>query len=321
MPGRRIGDGHPPIGEVVRSYVLRRTALMILVIFGVVSVSFFVLRFASGDPARLLNPPGTPESTLQITRERLGTDKPILEQYVNYLAALTRADLGTAFRGGRAVLPSLLEALPNTILLGVVTMIVGSTIGLLLGVAAALRPNGPLDRAVLLLATIGQSTPNFWLAVILVLVFAIKLRLLPAIDMRGPQSFVLPVATLAITLSPLIIRAVRQSFIETLGEDFVRAARARGIPERRVLFVHVLKVAAIPLITLIGLQTGFVLGGAYVIESIFNWPGVGNLTLQSIQGRDFPMIQGAVLVTATIIVLVNFTVDIVYAVLDPRIRY
>jgi peptide/nickel transport system permease protein len=295
--------------------------MMLLVVFGVVTVTFFVLRFASGDPARLLEPPGTPESTLQIVRERLGTDKPILEQYVSYLAGLTQADLGTAFRGGGSVLPSLLQALPNTLALGVVTMIVASIGGLLLGVAAALRPNTLLDRAVLLLATVGQSTPNFWLGVVLVLVFSIQLRLLPAIDLRGPESFVLPVATLALTLSPLIVRSVRQAFVEALGEDFVRAARARGISEQRVLFVHVLKVAAIPLVTLIGLETGFVLGGAYVVESIFNWPGIGSLTLQSIQGRDFPMIQGAVLVTATIIVLVNFVVDIVYAVLDPRIRY
>jgi ABC-type dipeptide/oligopeptide/nickel transport system permease component len=157
--------------------------------------------------------------------------------------------------------------------------------------------------------------------VVLVLVFAIRLRWLPAIDMTGPQSFILPVATLAITLTPLLIRAVRQSFLETLGEDFVRAARARGLSERRIRYVHTLKVAAIPLVTLIGLQAGFVLGGAYVVESIFNWPGLGKLTLDAIASRDFPLIQGAVLVVAVVFVLVNFAVDLLYTVLDPRIRY
>jgi peptide/nickel transport system permease protein len=155
----------------------------------------------------------------------------------------------------------------------------------------------------------------------LVLVFAIGLRWFPAIDMTGPSSFVLPVATLSLTLMPLLIRAVRQGFLETLGEAYIRAARARGIPEHRLLLSHVMKVAAIPLITLIGLQAGYVLGGAVVIESIFNWPGIGNLTLQAIQQRDFPMIQGTVLVIAVVFTLVTFAVDLTYAALDPRVKY
>jgi peptide/nickel transport system permease protein len=302
-------------------YIVRRTIQTVLVVFGVVTVTFFVLRLTTGDPARLLEPPGTPELIIQQVRERIGTDKPVLVQYQNYLVSLTRGDLGSAFRGGRPVSETLLAALPNTLALGAVTMIVASFIGLLVGTAAALRPNSFIDRVILLYVAIGQSTPSFWLGVILVLFFAIQLRWLPAIDLTGPKSFVLPVATLAVTLTPLLIRAVRQSFLETLGEEFVRAARARGLSERRVLFGHVLKVAAIPLITLIGLQAGFVLGGAYVVESIFNWPGIGKLTLESIQSRDFPMIQGAVLVVALVFVLVNLMVDLLYAALDPRIRY
>jgi peptide/nickel transport system permease protein len=155
----------------------------------------------------------------------------------------------------------------------------------------------------------------------LVLIFAISLRWFPAIDMTGPSSFVLPVATLSLMLMPLLIRAVRQGFLETLGEGYIRAARARGIPEHRLLLAHVMKVAAIPLITLIGLQAGYVLGGAVVIESIFNWPGIGNLTLQAIQQRDFPMIQGTVLVIAVVFTIVTFVVDLTYAALDPRVKY
>ncbi len=242
-------------------------------------------------------------------------------QYQHFLFDLVRGDLGTSFHGEQRVLDTVLQRLPNTLALGAVTMAIASVIGLVLGIAAALRPNSLVDRLVLLYVAVAQSTPNFWLGVILVLIFAIRLRWLPAIDLTGPTSFVLPVATLVVTLTPLLIRAVRQSFLETLGEDFIRAARARGLSERRVLLVHGLKVAAIPLITLIGLQAGFVLGGAYVVESIFNWPGLGKLTLDAMASRDFPMIQGGVLVAAVIFVLVNFVVDLVYAALDPRIRY
>jgi peptide/nickel transport system permease protein len=305
----------------MRAYVARRAAQMLFVIFGVVTVTFFAVRLVPGDPARIMNRPGTPESVLKITREQLGTDKPIPVQYVVFLGDLLRGDLGESFRGGRPVLDTVLEALPNTFSLGIVAMLVTTAIAAVLGIAAALHPNSIFDRATLLFVAIAQATPAFWLGVMLALVFAIHLRWFPAIDMAGPESFVLPVATLSLSLLPLLIRAVRQGFLETLGEGYVRAARARGVPESRLLLVHVMKVAAIPLITLIGLQAGYVLGGAVVIESIFNWPGIGNLALQSIQQRDFPMIQGTVLVIAIVFTLVNFVVDLTYAALDPRIKY
>ena len=302
-------------------YLLQRIGQMMLVVVGVVTLTFFVLRLAAGDPARLMNRPGTPEEIVQEVRERIGTDKPLLVQYGVFLRNLARGDLGTSFHGEQRVLDTILDKLPNTLALGVIAILISSGIGLVLGTAAALRPHSIIDRAILVYAAVALSTPNFWLGVILVLIFAIQLGWVPAIDLSGPESFVLPVATLVITLTPLLIRAVRQSFLETLGEDFIRAARARGLSEFRVLFVHGLSVAAIPLITLVGLQAGFVLGGAYVVESIFNWPGLGKLTLDSMAGRDFPMIQGTVLVAATIFVVVNFVVDLLYAALDPRIRY
>jgi ABC-type dipeptide/oligopeptide/nickel transport system permease component len=300
--------------------IVRRTAEMLLVVFGVVTIVFFLLRIAAGDPAQLMTPPGTPVDVVQQTRERLGTDRPLLVQYGDYLADLSRGDLGRSFHGGQPVRDQVLRALPNTAALALVTVVVASSLGLLLGIAAALRANGFFDRAILVYVAIGQATPAFWLAVVLVLVFAVQRNWLPAIDMRGPRSFVLPVATLAITLTPILIRIVRQSFLETLGEDFVRAARARGLPERRVVFVHGLKVASLPLVTLIGLQAGFILAGSYVVEYIFNWPGIGKLTLDSLSSRNFPMIQGAVIVAAAAFVVVNFVVDLVYSALDPRIR-
>lgn len=294
---------------------------MLLVVFGVVTLTFFVVRLVPGDPARLMEPPGTPESIIQTVRQQIGTDKPILVQYADFLVGLTRGDLGRSFRGGRPVAESVGRALPNTLLLGLVSMVVATVLSALTGIAAALRPNSLIDRAVLVVVSVAQSTPNFWLGVMLVLVFAIEVRWFPAIDMAGPASFVLPGTTLVVTLFPLLVRTVRQSFLDALGEDYVRAARARGLPEHRVLFVHVMKVAAVPLITLVGLQAGFVLGGAVVVESIFNWPGIGNLALKAIQDRDFPTIQGTVLVIAGVFTVINFLVDLTYAALDPRIRY
>jgi peptide/nickel transport system permease protein len=305
----------------MRGYIARRAAQMLFVIFGVVTVTFFAVRLVPGDPARIMNRPGTPESVLKLTREQLGTDKPIPEQYVLFLGDLLRGDLGESFRGGRPVLSAVLDALPNTVSLGVVSIVVTTLLAGLLGIVAALRPNSLFDRLILLFVALAQATPSFWLGVMLVLVFAIELRWFPAIDLTGPRSFVLPAATLSLALMPLLVRAVRQGFLETLGEGYVRAARARGVSERRLLLVHVMKVAAIPLITLVGLQAGYVLGGAIVIESIFNWPGIGNLALQAIQQRDFPMVQGTVLVISIVFTLVNFLVDLTYAALDPRVKY
>lgn len=293
---------------------------MAFVVFGVVTLVFVLLRVAAGDPARLMNPPGQQEEIVQLTREQIGTDRPLVEQYADYLVGVVQGDLGTSFHGGQAVLDVVMAALPNTVALAVVAIVFSSTVSLLLGIGAALRPNGLLDRGVLVYVSVALSTPSFWLAVVLVLIFSVRLGWLPAIDMEGPSSFVLPVITLAVALTPVLIRTVRQSFLETLSEDHVRAARARGIPERRVILVHGLKVAALPLITLIGLQAGLVLAGSYVVESIFNWPGLGKLTLDALAGRNFPLIQGSVLVAALIFVIVNFVVDLTYAVLDPRIR-
>jgi peptide/nickel transport system permease protein len=293
---------------------------MALVIFGVVTLTFFAIRLVPGDPARLMEPPGTPESVLDLTRQKLGTDKPISRQYLDFLQNLAHGDMGTSFRGGRPVAPTVLHSVPNTLALGAISMLITTVIAFTLGIVASRRPNGLFDRFTLTISSIAQATPGFWLGVMLALLFAVNLRWFPAIGNAGWKSYVLPVATLVISLLPLQIRAVRQAFIETMGEGFVRAARARGLSERRILGVHIMKVAAIPLITLIGLQAGYVLGGAVVIESIFNWPGIGNLTLQAISQRDFPMIQGTVLITAVVFTLINFLVDLTYAALDPRVR-
>lgn len=300
--------------------LLSRVVQMLLVVLAVITLAFFVLRIAAGDPARLVNPPGTPEDIISQTEERLGTDEPIIVQYGDYLLGVLQGDLGTSFRGAQSVRDAVLAALPNTLALAGATVVLGAALALLLGALAAWRRDTALDRGVLGYVSLAQATPHFWLAVVLVLFFSLRLGWFPATGMRGVKSFVLPVVTLVVTLSPILIRTVRQSFIETMGEDFIRAARARGIPEWRVYLIHGVKIAALPLITLIGLQTGYLLAGAVVVEAVFNWPGIGKLTLDALASRDFPMIQGGVLVAAVAFVVLNFVVDLLYTLLDPRIR-
>ena len=297
-----------------------RVGQMLLVVLAVVSIAFFVMRLAPGDPARLVNPPGTPEDIITQTRERLGTDQPLLVQYGTFLANLVRGDLGTTFRGSLPVRDVVMRALPNTLALAGLAVASASVLALALGVAAARRPNGLVDRAVLGYVALAQATPAFWLGVVLVFFFSLRLRWFPAIDMTGPRSFVLPVTTLVVMLSPILVRTVRQSLIESQGEDYMRAVRARGLPERRVFFVHGLKLASLPLVTLIGLQLAYLLAGAVVVEAIFNWPGIGKLILDALASRDFPLIQGGVLVAAIAFVVLNFVVDLVYSMLDPRVR-
>jgi ABC-type dipeptide/oligopeptide/nickel transport system permease component len=300
--------------------LLVRLGHMGLVVLAVVTIAFFVLRLATGDPARLVNPPGTPEDIIAQTRRQIGTDRPLAAQYFGYLWDALRGDLGTSFRGSQSVADAVLSALPNTLALAGLAVLFSALIALMLGALAAWRPGGVTDRLVLGYAALAQATAAFWLAVLLILVFALRLRWFPAIDMGGWRSFVLPVTTLVVALSPVLTRTARQSFIETLNEDYIKAARARGLPGWRVFAIHGLKAAALPLVTLVGLQLGFLLAGAVVVEAIFNWPGIGKLILDSLASRDFPMIQGGILVAAVVFVVLNFVVDLLYALLDPRVR-
>jgi ABC-type dipeptide/oligopeptide/nickel transport system permease component len=301
-------------------FLLRRGGQALLVIFGVACVTFFVLRLVPGDPARLMVPPGSSEEVVQAIRAQLGTDRPLLEQFWIYITGLLQGDLGTSFRYERPVLDLVAAHFPATLALGGASMMVSILIAVPLGIAAAANPGRLIDRLVLVLAMAGQSLPNFWIGVMLVLLFSIQLKWLPAIGNESPQSYILPVITLSAVLVATLVRTVRQSMLEALAEDYVRTARAKGVPWRRILFVHALKNAAIPLITIIGLQIGFVLGGAFVVELIFNWPGVGLLALQAISTRDFPVVQGVVMLVAVVFVAANLLVDIAYAYLNPRVR-
>jgi peptide/nickel transport system permease protein len=302
------------------AYILRRLLQSAFVIFGVACVTFLVLRLVPGDPARLMVPPGTSEKVVDSLRQELGTDQPLIVQFGRFLGGLLQGDLGESFRQGRPVLELVLDALPATLALASTTMLTAVLVAVPLGIVAAYRSGGILDRAILMFSLAGQSVPNFWLGVMLVLVFAIRLQWFPAIGMAGPGSIVLPTLTLALILVAILVRTVRQSMLEALNEDYVRTARAKGMPETKVVLVHALKNAAIPLVTILGLQVGFVLGGAFVVELIFDWPGVGLLALEAIDTRDFPVVQGVVILVAAVFTFANLAVDIAYAYLNPRVR-
>src|SRR5690625_58375 len=301
-------------------FLLRRTTQMIVVVICVVTLVFVRLRIAGGDPARLMNAADASEEVIAATQARLGLDQPLAVQHLYFLRSIVTGDFGRSFHGGYEVRDVVFAALPNTVALAVVTVLVSTAFALLLGIGSALLRGTLLDRAVQVYVSLAQSTPSFWLAVMLVLVFAVNLSWLPAIDFTGPISFVLPVITLMVALTPILIRTIRQSFVETLERDYIRAARARGVSNARVLMIHTLKVASLPLITLVGLQSGMILAGSYVVEVIFNWPGIGKLAVDALASRNYPMVQGSVLIAAVAFVLVNFVVDILYSVLDPRIR-
>ena len=301
-------------------FLLRRGAQAVFVIFGVACVTFFVLRLVPGDPARLMVPPGSSEDVVQTIRTQLGTDRPILVQFWIFLGGLLHGDLGRSFRYERPVLDLVLDAFPATLSLGAITILFSLAVAVPLGVAAAARPGGVTDRLTLVIAMAGQSLPSFWIGVMLVLFLSVRHPILPAIGNATAAAYILPVITLSAVLIAVLLRTVRQAMLEALHEGYIRTARAKGVPRGRILFVHALKNAAIPLITVLGLQVGFVLGGAFVVEYVFNWPGVGLLALQAIDTRDFPVVQGVVIAVAVVFVLTNLAVDIAYAYLNPRIR-
>jgi peptide/nickel transport system permease protein len=304
----------------VGAFVLQRLLQALLVVFGVACVTFLVLRLVPGDPARLMLPPGTGEDVVAGLREQLGTDQPLPVQFVRFLGGLLHGDLGDSFRQGRPVLDLVVEAFPATLALAATTMLLAVGVAVPLGILAAARSGRLLDRLVLALSLGGQSLPSFWIGVMLVLLFSVQRQWFPAIGNTGPASYVLPTITLAAVLIAQLVRTVRQGMLEALQEDYVRTARAKGVPAHRILLLHAFKNAAIPLVTVLGLQVGFVLGGAFVVELIFNWPGVGLLALEAIKTRDFPVVQGVVIVVATVFVCVNLLVDVAYAFLNPRVR-
>jgi peptide/nickel transport system permease protein len=303
----------------VRAYIAGRLATAVLVILGVSIVSFF-LTFLTGDPAEIMLPPGATAAQIEKFRAEWGFDDPLVVQYWRFLKRAVHGDFGVSLRHGQQSLPLIVARLPATLQLTVTAMLLAIALAVPLGVLAATHRGGPIDLLAMGVALVGQSVPNFWLAIMMILLFAVSWGLLPTSGRGGVLHVVMPAAAIAINLMALLTRLVRSTMIEMLSEDYVRTARAKGLCELFVTSRHALPNALIPLVTVVGLQFGYILGGAVVIETIFTWPGVGLFTIQAILNRDYPVVQASVFILATAVVLINLTVDLLYVWLDPRIR-
>jgi peptide/nickel transport system permease protein len=302
------------------AFIIKRVLSVVPVLIGVSIVAFLMSHLVPGDPVTvMLGQHGTAEDATRLRKE-LGLDDPLYVQYWRFLRDALRGDLGHSIRSGQPVFTEIRERFPSTLELTAAAIAVAIAVGVTLGVAAAASRRPAADGGIMAFALVGISMPYFWSGILLILLFGLKLRWLP-IAGEGPKALVLPTITLAAPAAAVLARMTRSTMLEALGQDFVRTARAKGLREQLVVGRHVLKNAMIPVITIIGLQFGGLLTGAVIVESVFSRPGLGRYTVTAIQSRDFPQIQGIVLVAATIYVFVNLVVDLLYAVVDPRIRY
>ena len=300
-------------------YIVRRLWQAVLVLFAV-SLLSFVLIFLSGDPVAVLVPLNARAEDMANIRHQYNLDQPLPVQYALFLVKAASGDLGDSFRYRTAALPLVLGRLPTTLLLAAASVALSTLISVPLGVLAASRKGRLPDGIASLMALLAISMPSFWLGVILILVFAGALRWLPASGSGTWQQLILPTITISAFSIGLLTRLVRRAVAETLRQQFVVTARSKGLNERAIAWGHVLRNSAIPVVTVMGLQFGALVGGSVVVETVFAWPGVGWLMIQSIEARDLPVIRAAVLVLSIFIVLINLGVDVLYTVLDPRIR-
>jgi ABC-type dipeptide/oligopeptide/nickel transport system permease component len=310
-------------------YIIRRFILAIPTLIGVTFLVFISLRLVPGDPAlALAGELATPEFVQQV-RQNLGLDQPLLVQYVTYISRVLQGDMGSSVRSRLPVVEEIRTRLPRTLSLAVVSLVVSGAIGIMLGVTAATRPNSWFDGASMITALIGVSMPIFWLGLMLMILFAVLLPqwlglgrpILPPTGSGTWQHMVMPVMALAANSMAIQARMTRAAMLDVLRQDYIRTARAKGQRERLVVYLHALRNAMLPIVTVIGLQFGTLLGGAVLTETVFAWPGIGRLLVDAIGYRDYPVIQGTVLVISVGFVLTNIAVDILYAYLDPRIQY
>lgn len=301
-------------------YLIRRLLLTIPVLLGVATLVFSLIHFIPGDPAQaMLGEGAAPEDVAQL-RERLGLDRPLLVQYGSFLKGLTRGDLGVSLRNDQPVTQQILERMPATAELALASMAVAVVIALPLGIIAAVWRGTAIDHSAMTLSLVGISVPNFWLGPLLAIVFAVELGWLPVGGRGTLAHLVLPAATLGAALAAILARMTRASLLEELREPYVLAARAKGVSRSRAVLHHAFRNSLIPIVTILGLQFGVVLTGAVITETIFAWPGIGRLLIQSISFRDYPTVQGCVLLIAVTYVGVNLITDLTYGFLDPRIR-
>ena len=311
-------------------YVLKRLLAAVPVLFGLTVIVFLIMAMIPGDPATaILGAFATPENVAKLNRE-LGLDRSLFEQYVIWIGNLLQGDFGRSFTLNRPVIDEVLERFSATLILAGAAMLLCSVFGLLAGIVSAVRQYGWADRIITLLVLVGLSMPSFWLGLLLILAFAVTWRLLPASGMFAIYGggdlpdllahLILPAVTLAVVATGVIARLTRTAMLEILRQDYIRTARAKGLGERRVIYRHAFKVALVSVIPVLGIQTGFVLGGAVYIETVFQWPGIGGMLVKAISTRDLLLVQGGVLVVAASYVLINLLADVIQHLLDPRLK-
>jgi glutathione transport system permease protein len=310
------------------NYILRRLLILPIVMLGVSMLVFLVMHLVPGNPAEVIaGADAPPETVLAIERE-LGLDQPLPVQYVRYVSRVVQGDLGRSLSSRRPVTADIRDALPKTIELALVAAVITPIIAIPLGVVAAAKRGSMIDTGLMLVSMLGVTAPVFAIGLALMWIVGYELRLLPISGYGGPiwtldglRSVALPATTLAVGSVALMARLTRSAMLEVLNQDYIRSARAKGLRESRVLLQHGLKNALLPVITVLGLQVAYLLSGAVVTETVFAWPGIGRLAIFAIQSRDFPLVQGTVLVIAVLFVLINLVVDVIYAFVDPRIQY
>ncbi|MBA2248454.1 MAG: ABC transporter permease [Chloroflexia bacterium] len=305
-------------------FILRRLAYLLPVWIGISLVAFLLANLTPGDPARLalqreLGRQPTGEETA-IARDRLGLDDPAPVRYLRWLGDALTGDLGTSYRSGTPVLDSLVDRFPKTLQIGGLGLLMAIAIAIPLGVLAAVYRRGPIDHLSRMIALLGASMPSYWVAYLLILLFSVRLGMLPVAGSQTWQHAVMPAVTLGIGGSASLMRLARSEMLETLGQDYIRTARAKGLRSRALLVRHALRNTMIPLSTVLGMRFAGMLGGAVIVETIFSWPGIGKLVVDAIFDRDYPMIQGFVIFMGTVFLLINLIVDVGYGLIDPRIR-
>ena len=303
------------------AYILRRCGHAVVVVFGVSLVVFLLSRLAPGDPVTLMLAETASPQQIEEARRHYGLDRPLPAQYALFLGNAVRGDMGESLYYKQPALRVVLEAFPQTALLAVTALLLAIVVAPPLGVLAAVRRDTFWDYFAVGLAVLGQAAPAYWVGIMLILVFSVALGVLPTSGNATPQALILPAVTLGAALMAVLTRLTRAGMLDVLNEDYIRTARAKGLRERATIMRHGLRNVLIPLVTVVGLQLGGLLGGAVIIEQVFSWPGVGRLAVTAITSRDYPIIQAAVLLVSCVFVVVNLLVDIGYAFLDPRIRY
>lgn len=307
----------------MRRYIIHRLLQLIPILLGITLLSFAMMRIASGDAVEILYEnlgTSVSQEIIDAKRAELGLDKPFLVQYVSWLGGVLRGDMGTSYVSGKEVFSTFVSKLPNTLLLTASSILLTVAVSIPLGILSAVRHNRFVDYLIRILSFIGNSMPNFFVSLLLLLVFAVKLEWLPVISGSGAEGLLLPTLTLAIAMSAKYTRQVRSTVLEELEKEYVVGARARGVRESVILWASVLKASMLTIITLLALSIGNLLGGTAIVESIFLWDGVGKLAVDAITMRDYPMIQAYVMWMAIIYVLVNLCTDLLYRRLDPRVR-